>query len=96
MRSPSLIDPFTDDDYTSSDLTAARDFFPGPNPDAKVKEIQTWLKSKGVRDLEPVPLTKVQMAKVKRRFLLYSLAPLMLTESSCRRRSRRSRSFLTL
>ncbi|KAG8853916.1 hypothetical protein FRB96_007925 [Tulasnella sp. 330] len=47
----------------NDDLTAARDFFPGPNPEAKVKEIQAWLKSKGVRDLEPVPLTKAQMAK---------------------------------
>lgn len=45
-------------------MTAARDFFPGENPDARVKEVQAWLKSKGVRDFEPVPLAKVQMAKV--------------------------------
>ncbi|KAG9014015.1 hypothetical protein FRB94_000212 [Tulasnella sp. JGI-2019a] len=49
--------------HKNDDLTAARDFFPGPNPDARVKEIQAWLKSKGVRDFEPVALSKVQMAK---------------------------------
>ncbi|KAG6827914.1 hypothetical protein H0H92_009983 [Tricholoma furcatifolium] len=44
-------------------MSQAADILPGPNPDARVKEIKGWLKSKGVRDLEPVSLFCDQLSK---------------------------------
>lgn len=35
-----------------------------PDPDARVKEAKAWLKSKGVRDFEPVSLFCDQLTKV--------------------------------
>ena len=34
------------------------------NPEGKVKEVKTWLNSKGVRDFEPVSLFCDQLGKV--------------------------------
>jgi hypothetical protein len=36
----------------------------GPEAEARVKEVKSWLKSKGVRDFEPVSLFCDQLAKV--------------------------------
>ncbi|KAI0833606.1 exonuclease II [Trametes gibbosa] len=38
-------------------------FSDAPNPDAKAKEVRTWLNSKGVRDFEPVSLFCDQLGK---------------------------------
>lgn len=45
-------------------VKAADVFANTKNPDAKVKEIKTWLNSKGVRDFEPVSLFCDQLGKV--------------------------------
>lgn len=45
------------------DMARATDIFDG-HADAKVKEVKSWLKSKGVRDLEPVSLFSDYLAKV--------------------------------
>lgn len=37
----------------------------GPNAEVRVKEVKSWLKSKGVRDFEPVSLFCDQLAKVR-------------------------------
>jgi len=50
-------------DQRGDNMAAARDFFLEGNADVKAREVQAWLRSKGVRDLEPVPLSKAQMAK---------------------------------
>lgn len=42
----------------------ASSIFPG-NADAKLREVEKWLKDKGVRDFEPVGLTVSQMSKVR-------------------------------
>ncbi|KAI0719397.1 exonuclease II [Cerioporus squamosus] len=44
-------------------LRATDVFAEESNPDAKVKEVKTWLNSKGVRDFEPVSLFCDQLAK---------------------------------
>ena len=46
------------------DMLRAADIFQQGNPDAKVKEIKSWLASKGVRDFDPVPLGADQLKKV--------------------------------
>ncbi|PVF93617.1 hypothetical protein CPB86DRAFT_715030 [Serendipita vermifera] len=38
-------------------MMKASDLFPGADADKKVKEIKAWLADKGVKDLEPVPLS---------------------------------------
>ncbi|PPQ77620.1 hypothetical protein CVT25_011231 [Psilocybe cyanescens] len=50
-------------DMSGDAMAKASDVFPGPDPDAKVKEIKNWLKSKGVRDFEPVSLFCDQLTK---------------------------------
>lgn len=46
-------------------IARARDMFPqSDNPDARVKEIRSWLKANGVLDLEPVSLFVEQLDKV--------------------------------
>lgn len=45
-------------------MVKASDVFPGPDPDGNVREIKSWLKSKGVRDFEPVSLYCDQLAQV--------------------------------
>lgn len=42
----------------------ASEAVPGPDPDGNVREIKSWLKSKGVRDFEPVSLYCDQLTKV--------------------------------
>jgi hypothetical protein len=37
----------------------------GPEAEARVKEVKSWLKSKGVRDFEPVSLFCDQLGKVR-------------------------------
>lgn len=47
-------------------MLRATDVFPEEShPDAKVKEVKSWLNSKGVRDFEPVSLFCDQLAKVR-------------------------------
>ena len=46
-------------------MAKSADVFPNAdNPDVKVKEVQAWLKAKGVRNFEPVSLFSVQLKKV--------------------------------
>lgn len=47
----------------STAMLKASDVLPGANPDSRVREIKSWLKSKGVRDFEPVPLACDQLSK---------------------------------
>ncbi|KAI0787542.1 exonuclease II [Fomes fomentarius] len=51
-------------DRSGDAMVKAADVFANTkNPDAKVKEIKTWLNSKGVRDFEPVSLFCDQLGK---------------------------------
>jgi len=45
-------------------MATAADIFSGSDPDGRVREIKSWLKSKGVRDFEPVSLFCDQLSKV--------------------------------
>ncbi|GAA5869902.1 hypothetical protein JCM16303_001836 [Sporobolomyces ruberrimus] len=45
------------------DLTHAEDFFKRSQVDARMKELISWIKDKGVRDLEKVPLYSEQLDK---------------------------------
>ncbi|GAA6000306.1 hypothetical protein JCM10207_007950 [Rhodosporidiobolus poonsookiae] len=45
------------------DLTYASDFFPPNLVDQRMKELLAWIKQKGVRDFEKVPLFSEQLAK---------------------------------
>lgn len=45
-------------------MAKAAEVFPSSDPDTKVKEIKQWLKTKGVRDFEPVSLFCDQLTKV--------------------------------
>ncbi|KAG0700160.1 exonuclease II [Suillus ampliporus] len=49
-------------DQGGDDMARATDIF-DTHADAKVKEVKSWLKSKGVRDLEPVSLFSDNLAK---------------------------------
>jgi 5'-3' exoribonuclease 1 len=49
-------------DQGGDDMARATDIF-GSHADARVKEVKSWLKSKGVRDLEPVTLFADNLAK---------------------------------
>ncbi|KAL6301387.1 exonuclease II [Sparassis latifolia] len=44
-------------------MAKASDVFPGPNADAKLKEVRSWLYTKGIRDFEPVSLFCDQLKK---------------------------------
>lgn len=44
-------------------MIKASEALPGPDPDGQVREIKSWLKSKGVRDFEPVSLYCDQLTK---------------------------------
>jgi len=48
-----------------TDMLRASDVFRHGNPDAKIKEVKSWLNSKGVKDFEPVPLSADQLKKVR-------------------------------
>ncbi|KAF8808626.1 hypothetical protein BYT27DRAFT_7286147 [Phlegmacium glaucopus] len=55
---------------TNACMMKAADALPGPDPDGQVKEINSWLKSKGVRDFEAVSfycdqLTKETVAEIE-------------------------------
>ncbi|KAF9001496.1 XRN 5'-3' exonuclease N-terminus-domain-containing protein [Cyathus striatus] len=50
-------------DRTGDAMAQASDVLSGPDPDSRVKEIKGWLKSKGVRDFEPVSLFCDQLGK---------------------------------
>jgi hypothetical protein len=45
-------------------MAKASDILRVPDPDARVREAKAWLKSKGVRDFEPVSLFCDQLTKV--------------------------------
>ena len=45
-------------------MIKASEALPGPDPDGQLREIKTWLKSKGVRDFEPVSIYCDQLTKV--------------------------------
>ena len=46
-------------------MVKANEVFRDGNADAQVKEVQNWLKSKGVRNFEPVSLFCDQLKKVR-------------------------------
>ncbi|KAH7926368.1 hypothetical protein BV22DRAFT_1009198 [Leucogyrophana mollusca] len=50
-------------DRGGDEMARASDVFHGGNADAQVKEVKSWLKSKGVRDFEPVSLFSDQLSK---------------------------------
>ncbi|KAH6913536.1 exonuclease II [Coprinopsis sp. MPI-PUGE-AT-0042] len=50
-------------DYSGDAIARATDLFHNGDADARVKEIKGWLKSKGVRDFEPVSLFCDQLSK---------------------------------
>lgn len=50
-------------DGNSDAMARASDIFPGPDPDSRIREIKAWLKTKGVRDFEPVSLFCDQLGK---------------------------------
>ncbi|KAJ4480064.1 exonuclease II [Lentinula aciculospora] len=50
-------------DINVDGMLRAADVLPGANPDARVREIRSWLKSKGVPDLEAVSLFCDQLSK---------------------------------
>ena len=45
-------------------MIKASEALPGSDPDGQIREIKTWLKSKGVRDFEPVSIYCDQLTKV--------------------------------
>jgi hypothetical protein len=45
-------------------MAKSSEVLPGPDSDARVREVKGWLKSKGVRDFEPVSLFCDQLTKV--------------------------------
>ena len=45
-------------------MIKASEAFPGSDSDGQVREIKAWLKSKGVKDFEPVSLYCDQLTKV--------------------------------
>ncbi|KAF5334844.1 hypothetical protein D9758_014281 [Tetrapyrgos nigripes] len=50
-------------DQSGNAMATAADILPGPDPDARVREIKAWLKQKGVRDFEQVSLFCDQLSK---------------------------------
>ncbi|GLB40750.1 putative multifunctional protein that exhibits several independent functions at different levels of the cellular processes [Lyophyllum shimeji] len=50
-------------DVSGDAMSRAADILPGVDADARVREIKGWLKSKGVRDFEPVSLFCDQLSK---------------------------------
>ncbi|KIK52419.1 hypothetical protein GYMLUDRAFT_180127 [Collybiopsis luxurians FD-317 M1] len=50
-------------DSSDNAMLRAADVLPDANPDARVKEIRSWLKNKGVRDFEAVSLFCDQLSK---------------------------------
>lgn len=55
-------DVFGNLNYNERGIAQAKEFFPkDPKPDARVKEIRTWFKEKGVLALEPVTLFAEQL-----------------------------------
>ena len=47
------------------EMARGSDIFSDEKPDAKVREVKTWLSNKGVRDLEPVSIFCDQLDKVR-------------------------------
>ena len=45
-------------------MARATDVFPNGDADSKIVEVKSWLKSRGVRDFEPVSLFADQLTKV--------------------------------
>jgi hypothetical protein len=45
-------------------MARATDVFPNGEADLKIVEVKSWLKSRGVRDFEPVSLFADQLTKV--------------------------------
>ncbi|KAF7374113.1 5'-3' exoribonuclease 1 [Mycena sanguinolenta] len=56
-------DIFMSLDAGGDDIAKASDILRVPDPDARVREAKAWLKSKGVRDFEPVSLSCDQLNK---------------------------------
>ncbi|KDQ53175.1 hypothetical protein JAAARDRAFT_137669 [Jaapia argillacea MUCL 33604] len=50
-------------DFGGDAMARATEVFPGPDADARAKEVRTWLNTKGVRDFEPVSLFCDQLKK---------------------------------
>lgn len=76
-----------------ADMTRASDMFPNAaDPNAKAKEVRSWLATKGVRDFEPVSLFCDQLKKVwpklfRLPYLLYLTHCQLLAEHGRRNRS---------
>jgi hypothetical protein len=51
--------------YRYAAMLRASDAFPGSESDHKVREIKAWLKTRGVRDFEPVTLFSDQLTKAR-------------------------------
>lgn len=56
------------------EMTQATEIFPNGDSDAKVKEVRSWLNTKGVRDFEPVSLFCDQLKKVNVHFSVERLS----------------------
>ena len=64
-------------------MAKSADVFPNAdNPDAKVREVQAWLKSNGVRNFEPVSLFCDQLKKVRNSL---SVPACVVTIAVCRK-----------
>jgi hypothetical protein len=59
-------------------MVTASQAFPGPDSDQRVKEVRSWLNSKGVRDFEPVSLSSDQLGKVIYLFSCFFLFVLLI------------------
>jgi 5'-3' exoribonuclease 1 len=55
-------------------MAKASDILRVADPDARVREAKAWLKSKGVRDFEPVSLFCDQLTKVRTPYFATSFA----------------------
>lgn len=66
-------------------MIKASEALPGPDPEGQLREIKTWLKSKGVRDFEPVSIYCDQLTKVMTIILTFEtvlcLIPLLSKET---------------
>ena len=65
--------------------------FPGSTSDVRIKELKVWLATKGVLDLEPVPLNCANIGKVRSP----NFASVQVFDIRGRKPSRESRSWPT-
>jgi 5'-3' exoribonuclease 1 len=63
-------------------MVKASEILRGPDYDGRLKEVKAWLKSKGIRDLEPVSLYCDVLSKV---IVLFALGPSIFISSRHRK-----------